>query len=192
MCCTYTYFLFPDTSCTLKLSTLFHIAEVTVLTPKVIVGQTLEIEVILMSRAPCDIHCDSLKISLNKTNRSPKLLSQKTAVFKQASNAGVKEAVPNFNPVVQQITSILNVQAHYEGAPQRPNTAGIVCINTHEVLRRVDSSGRGTNGSETVKDKDNFTNFASCDNLVIHPGENRLLFLLQVGILTTQSFTQCV
>ncbi|XP_033741399.1 trafficking protein particle complex subunit 10-like [Pecten maximus] len=166
----------PDTSFTLKLSSLFHIAEVTVLTPKVIVDQPLEVEVILVNNTPSDIQCDSLKISLKKTNKLPKLLSQKTAVFRQASNSSAKEAVPNFNPVAQQITSILNVQAHYEGAPLQPNTAGIVCINTHEVLRRADSSGRGANLTDTHKDYDDFTNYASCDDVIIKPGENRLTF----------------
>ncbi|OWF50213.1 trafficking protein particle complex subunit 10-like isoform X2 [Mizuhopecten yessoensis] len=166
-----------DTSFTLKLSSLFHIAEVTVLTPKVIVDQPLEVEVILVNNTPSDIQCDNLKTSLKKTNKLPKLLSQKTAVFRQASNSSAKEAVPNFNPVAQQITSILNVQAHYEGAPQRPNTAGIVCINTHEVLRRADSSGRGPKLTDTLKDYDDFTNYASCDDVVIKPGENKLIFV---------------
>lgn len=163
---------------------MFTLEDITIEPSVVKLDNTVDIKLTVINNSPCDISCDSISLSLKKALSSD-LQYVKRPVKREASDASLKEQVPNINIVKKGISPLINIQANFEGSKESPVSSGIVCVNSHELLRRSDSSGKAIKRASDVV-LDDYTNSVSVSDVTLHPGANTIYLSKQVGKLYKQ------
>lgn len=143
----------------------------------------------IINNAPCDLSCDTIWLTLvdcvpEITASNPRLASIKIPVSRQASNSSLESRnVMNLDPVKKQIPSAINFRVHYEGSPDMPVSTGLACVNSHELLKRNDSTGNGIKIMEDKVVKDTFSQSATVTDVVLKTGINTVQFQCEVMYL---------
>ena len=100
---------------------------------------------------------------------NPQLQHIKTPLSRQTSNSSLdNKRVMNFSSSSSKEQVIINLREHYEGN----EASGITCVNSHEVLKRNDSSGGMILPTEEKIIKDSMSQYVSVSDIVLKPGEN--------------------
>lgn len=145
---------------------------------------------VIDNTGPCDTPCDSIWLTLADCatdlilGKDKRLQNLKTPVERQASNSSLdNRMVMNLKRMKKQSPSAIDLCLHYEGSPSEPVTTGIACINSHEVLKRNDSSGAMLKQKDEKITKDTFNQSVCLQNILLKPGKNTLEIMCEVGIL---------
>ncbi|XP_052241628.1 trafficking protein particle complex subunit 10-like isoform X2 [Dreissena polymorpha] len=162
----------------LKASPLLKIDVSRISQSKVGVDEAFQITVTIDNQGPCDLTCDSIWLTLVESvsefsdRRIHKL---KSPVIRQASNSSLDNRhvmnLTNVNLNKQTPTEI-SLRALFEGTLEEPVLAGISCMNSHELLKRNDSSGGILKPTDDTVKKDVTSQQAAVTGVVLKQGEN--------------------
>ncbi|XP_053396902.1 trafficking protein particle complex subunit 10-like isoform X2 [Mercenaria mercenaria] len=165
----------------LKAPPLLKIEVTDMSTSKVTVDEQFYITMVIDNTGPCDIPCDSIWLTLTDctpdliTGIDKRLHNLKTPVTRQTSNSSLDNRhVMNLKRMKKQVPSAIDLCLHFEGSPNEPVSTGIACINSHEVLKRNDSSGGMLKPVDDKVTKDTYNQSVCLKDVMLKPGKNTL------------------
>lgn len=170
-----------DTTALLKASPLLKINVTNISTEMVSVDEAFEITMEIENTGPCDMSCDTVWLTLadcgiQETDK--RLQRVKLPVMRQTSNSSLENrVVMNVKRVKKESPAQIDLCLHYEGTPTEPVATGIACTNSHEVLKRHDSSGGilVKKPSDVKITKDTTNEKVSRQNVLLKPGKNMVI-----------------
>jgi hypothetical protein len=110
-----------------------------------------------------------------------RLETLKTPVTRQTSNSSLDNRhVMNLKRMKKQAPSAIDLCLHYEGSPNEPVTTGIACVNSHEVLKRNDSSGGMLKKVDEKVTKDTYNQSVCVKNVILKSGKNMVEIVCEV------------
>ena len=168
----------------LKASPLFKIEAISFSESEVTVEQPFQITMTIVNNALCDIPCDSVSMTLTgcvmAEITNPRLEHIKTPLSRQTSNNSldnkrvVNLSSDNSNCARDQV--MINLRVHNEGN----EASGITCVNSHEVLKRNDSSGGIISTIDEKIVKDMMSQCVLVSNVILVSGENKVILDCEV------------
>ncbi|XP_061176418.1 trafficking protein particle complex subunit 10-like [Saccostrea echinata] len=157
----------------LKAAPMFVVEDVVVQEHSIICDQTVTIDLHLQCDIPEAVHCDSVSLSVRPHAVIKHNVSGKRLLCKIDSGGMLKEQVPNFNPIRKPVPSQIEVKANMDSG-----SCGIVCVNSQDLLRRMDSSKNYRRESQQTKE--DFSEALVLQEVELKPGKNVLSLSKQV------------
>ena len=150
----------------------------------VTLDETFTIEMNIKNRSLVKLTCDSMWLTITDCvqGKNKRLAGLKEPLSRQSSDALLDSRIAkNSTQVKKRIPSVIDLQPHYDISHSIVTSAGISCVNTHELLKRNDS-----NQSDLFQTKDKITKdtVSQCfivENIVLKPGDNKIFFSCKVG-----------
>ena len=180
------WFLLTTGPVILKASPLFKVEVLSVSSKEVPLDEKFTVSVAVTNSGPCDLTCDSIWLTL--VDCAPELVEKrvkqlKHPVTRQGSNTSLdNRLVKNVSSVKKDSPVSLNLKTHFEGSPSDPLSSGITCINSHELLKRHDSTGGVLRNLEEKIVKDQTSQRAMLEEVVLKPGVNEITFTFEVSV----------
>ena len=173
----------------MKASPILHIEVLNINHETVTVEEPYKVELEIVNQSPVELSCDSVWLTLtddtSNTLKNNRLDSVKTLLSRQSSDALLdKRIVMNKTPIKKRIPSVISLQPHFEMSQSTVASAGIACVNTHELLKRNDSNQSEMGTTEDKIHRDTVSQCFNMDNIVLKQGENRIQVTCQVIYFT--------
>ncbi|KAL4232651.1 Trafficking protein particle complex subunit 10 [Mactra antiquata] len=163
----------------LKASPLLKVEVTEISETTVAVDEKFYIKMTVENTGPCDIQCNSIWLTMvdcapEMSFSSDKSWSKlKTPVTRQTSNSSLdNRIVMNLQNTNKQDDVMIDFRLHYEGNVVDPESVGIACTNSHEVLKRSDSSGGVLKKEEEPVTKDTLNQCITLNDVMLKPGKN--------------------
>lgn len=154
---------------------------------KVTLEEPFKVEIRIVNQSPVELSCDSLWLTLADCTASSaaklkKLDSVKKTLVTRQSSDSIQDSkiVMNKTPVRKRIPSAIGLQGHFEMSQSSVTSAGISCVNIHEILKRHDSSQSDMGVAEDNIIKDTMSQCVNIGSMVLRKGENSIHFTCQV------------
>lgn len=146
------------------------------------VGGKLSIELTLLSQMPIPVQVDQVAIHVHFSIEKNSYRKTAEWLTKHKTSNGVISFPSEIAglPLSRNNLPALELSEMYERSPSDNslNTAGIICKNTHMLLRRQESStSLDVPSGVTLEDG---AHVLKCNNLTLEPGDNRITFNIQV------------
>ena len=164
----------------------------------VTLDESFNVEIIILNRSPVELSCDSVWLTLTDCVpdidfENKQLEGVKKLLTRLSSDALLDSTIPKNSPLVKKrIPAVINVQPHYDISHSSIASAGIACVNTHELLKRNDSNQSDFGQIKDKIIKDTVSQCFSMDNIVLKPGENRIQFTCKVIFRSAISYERCI
>ncbi|WAR06773.1 TPC10-like protein [Mya arenaria] len=167
----------------LKASPLFKLDIKSVSLPEVSVGETFTITATIYNNAPCDLSCDSIWLTLTdciQDYSGKRKDNLKDPVTRQTSNSSLDSRFVMNSPNIKKEKPFeITLRSHFEGTPDETVSTGIACMNSHELLRRNDSSGGVLAPVEEKVTKDMTSQRSCVKDVKLEQGTNELMFTFE-------------
>ena len=165
----------------MKASSLFTVEEIKFPTSEIYIDHTIEIELKINCKAPCDVSCD--KISLSFIETKLKEGNSKAVVCRQASDTSLTDHVANCKPMAKTNLNMIPLQENMEGTLDSPKMCGVFCFQSKELLRRADSTGSKGLPKMPLIEKEDFVFCITGQDLVLKPGDNVIVLSKKVDTI---------
>ncbi|XP_022294052.2 trafficking protein particle complex subunit 10-like isoform X1 [Crassostrea virginica] len=156
---------FSGSNYLLKAAPMFIVEDVVVQEHSIICDETVCIDLHIQCDIPDTVKCDFVYLSIRPHAIIKPNVSGKKLLCKKDSGGILREQVPNFNPIRKPVPSHIEVRANTESAG-----CGIVCVNTQDLLRRMDSSKNYRRESQQIKE--DFSEALRLEGVELRPGRN--------------------
>ena len=167
------FLCFTGSNYLLKAAPMFIVEDVVVQEHSIICDETVCIDLHIQCDIPDTVKCDFVHLSIRPHAIIKPNISGKKLLCKKDSGGILREQVPNFNPIRKPVPSHIEVRANTESAG-----CGIVCVNTQDLLRRMDSSKNYRRESQQIKE--DFSEALRLEGVELRPGRNVLSLTKQV------------
>lgn len=153
----------------LKAAPMFVVEDIVVQEHSIICDQAVSIDIHIKCDVPDTVQFDFVSLSVRPHNVTKPTVSGKKLLCKADSGGFLREQVPNFNPVKKPVPSHIEVKASMESS-----SCGIVCVNSQDLLRRMDSTKNYRRESQQIKE--DFNEALRLEKVKLTPGKNILSF----------------
>ncbi|XP_064606870.1 trafficking protein particle complex subunit 10-like [Liolophura sinensis] len=172
---------FTEEPVLLKAQSGFVVKSVTLLKPQVVKGDCMEVELCLHSKFAKDIMCDtiSVAVSLQPPDIKPDLdpavsqgvTSHKRHASRQDSSSSTSlEPIMTFHSIKSPLPAKIDIVAKTERKDTLLQTCGLMCPNSHTLLKRGDSGA--VVKTESLLAKEDHTSALTAENVTLKPGIN--------------------
>lgn len=158
----------------LKAAPMFVVEDIVVQEHSIICDQAVSIDIHIKCDVPDTVQFDFVSLSVRPHNVTKPTVSGKKLLCKADSGGFLREQVPNFNPVKKPVPSHIEVKASMESS-----SCGIVCVNSQDLLRRMDSTKNYRRESQQIKE--DFNEALRLEKVELTPGKNVLSFSKEVN-----------
>ena len=160
--------------------------EAVIITPSVSLGDHFMIDLKITSHFPQTVKCNKVCISVIKskseTPPDSSLFEQKKICHVRTPSLtnGKYEHLANFQPVKKTLPAELEFAATYEMKDEKVTAAGVSCVNSYELLKRLDSVPSVEDCQESSERAD-YSMGLSTTNVTLVPGENVIHLKMKVS-----------
>lgn len=172
----------------LKAQSGFVVKSVTLLKPQVVKGDCVEVELCLYSKFAQDIVCDAISVAVSlqppdcklDSDGSQGVTSHKRHASRQDSSSSTNlEPIMTFHSIKSPLPPKIDIVAKTERKDTQLQTCGLMCPNSHSLLKRGDSGA--VVKTESLLAKEDHTGALTAQNVTLRPGLNDVNLICKVG-----------
>ena len=176
----------------MKTHPAFITEDIVLNTPVATFKDEMSVTLEIRSNFPQDVTIDSISLGFSHeigTSTHSSKSKYKRPLSRQASLYEIAdEPIMSFQCIRPQLPSQINVTEHTEMKQDKTITSGIICTNSNELLKRVESVP-GPVADNILKL--NYKMSLSVENITLKPGFNSVTLKCQVGVSILLIFFIC-